>query len=234
MTRSLRRLGFALREVELQEILHRNGLDVKVSELNRAGKSQLVYMAIMEQSAKMGAMGALGRQAQSPIVAFNMLKNQVRLLAQTLAGALLPVIMKTIQLHALAMAATNVVVRIAALFGVQIKPIDFGGAVGGMNEYVDGLDDITDNASGATKKLKELRDQMAGFDKLNVMKKEAPSTPSGAGVGGLGGINLDIPMPDYGEFLTDMTKDVQELSKLEPILMILGAIAGFKLFGLGS
>ena len=228
--KSLRKFGYALREVELQEILHRNGLDMKVSQLNRAGKSQLVYMAIMEQSAKMGVFGSLAKQTTSPIVAFNILKNQVRLLAQTLASVLLPVIIHTMKyLQAFAMAISNVILKLAALFGIKITPLDFGqGNSGQVYDYADGIGALGDQAGGATKKLKALKEQMAGFDKLNVMKQEAPSTPSVGGIGGpdLGG--LDLPIPEYGDFLGDMLEDVRELSKvLEPVVAILAAIAGF-------
>lgn len=229
--RSLRKLGYVINDAELQQTAYNHGLDINVSKLNRSAKAQLAYMSIMEQSATSGVMGALSRQTESPTIAFGILKNQTKLLAQTLAGVLIPVIMKVLPyLTALAMAVSNIIVKIAGFFGIKIKPLDFGIGKSTSLQLDDtsmGLDNIGNSAKGANKKIKELKNQLGGFDKLNVMKQETPQSPAGGGAGvpDIGGGGLGIDMPEYGDFLGDMMGDINELvPKMETLLGILGAI----------
>ena len=228
--RSLRKLGYVVQDTALQEILHANGYDYKISQLDRATKAQLAYISIMEQSAKNGVFGALSRQTMSPVVAFGILKNQIRLVAQTLASVLIPVIMAVMPyLQALAIAIGRVITFVAGLFGLKPAKLDFGiskQSNAGIFEMADGLGEIGNGAKGATKRVKELKHQLGGFDKLNVMKQDTPSSPGGGGAGipdmPIGGLDLD--MPDYGDFLGDMTNRAEELAG--PMTALIGIFAG--------
>lgn len=55
----LRRLGVTLDETTLQQIAYNNGINLSVQEMNQAQKSQLRYIAIMQQSGN--AMGDMAR-----------------------------------------------------------------------------------------------------------------------------------------------------------------------------
>lgn len=78
--------------------------------------------------------------------------------------------------------AESVVNALGKIFGWQIDisagSVDYG-------DVADGIGDIGDAADGAGKSVKDLKGQLQGFDKLNVLT--TPSNGSGGGGGGGGG-----------------------------------------------
>lgn len=97
-----------------------------------------------------------------------------------------------------------------------------GGAASGAN----GLGDALGNAA---KQAKELKRQTMGFDELNVVSKPteaAAASTVGAGGGGVGASNIEIPQIDTSAFGLDnfdqTLKDVEE--KLKGILVLVGLV----------
>lgn len=84
----LRRLGYAIDVATLQEVAYAHGIEQSVNTMNQAQKSQLRYLAIMEQSGNV--MGDMARTVQTPANALRILNQQITQLTRALGNLLIP------------------------------------------------------------------------------------------------------------------------------------------------
>lgn len=100
-------------------------------------------------------------------------------------------------------------------------------ALGFDVDLTKGMNKSTKAISGTTKAMKELNNQVASFDEMNVAQKETSS--GGTGGGGIGGTN-GFEMPELNQdvvkFLQDTAKWLKENKDL--LFAIGGIIAGYK------
>lgn len=222
----MRRLGYAIDEASIKQVALDMGISQSVATMNQAQKSQLRYIAIMQQSGN--AMGDLARTIQTPANAMRILQQQITQLSRSLGNLLIPFIQSLIPwVQALVEVITSAIQTLANFFGFSLPTIDYSADFSGISA---GLDNVADSAGaaegalgGAASAAKDLENATIGIDELNVISPNQASGGGGGGggAGGGGGIgDFDWDLPEY-DFLGDTLKDLDELrEKLKPILEI--------------
>ena len=203
----LRRLGFALDEASLQQVAYNHGIDQSIRTMTQAQKSQIRYIAIMEQSKN--AQGDMARTLIAPANALRVLKQSLVSCARAFGNIFIPAITAVLPyLIAFVQALTKVFNAIASFVGFKLPEIDYGGGLPAGDDLEDtagGFDDVGDSADKAADKIK---DYLAPFDELNVMPQPTDSSNGAGGSSGAGGGDFDIPLPEY-----DMLAGYQDLYK---------------------
>ena len=203
-TRVLRQYGIDLTQATVQEWAMKQGLDANMQSMTQAQKAMLRYQYVLARTG--AAQGDFQRT-------FYSWANQTRMLAQQLQnvgskfGAMFinafkpAVIAMNNFLSAVTTFAENVLNALGKIFGWEAEvyasgvPMDSSigmladdlgaagdaadGLGGGAGDAAKGLGDAADNA-------KKLKQQLQGFDKLNLLTTNADSG-SGGGSGGSGG-----------------------------------------------
>lgn len=224
----LRRLGYAIDVASLQQVALNHGITESVNAMTQAEKSQLRYIAIMEQSSN--AMGDLSRTIQTPANAIRILNQQIVQLRRALGNMLIPILQQVIPwVQAFVEVLTEAAQAIANFFGFELPTIDYSGlegVAGGATDASDALDDAAEAA-------KKLQDYTLGIDELNIISP-AQNAAAGGGAGVSGG-DLGLDLPEY-DFLGDLEKQTDELKKiLDPILKTVLAIgSAFLLWRIGD
>lgn len=204
----LRRLGYALDQATLQQIAYNHGITQNISTMTQAQKSQLRFVAIMEQSKNV--MGDMARTVMTPANAMRILQQQVTQLSRALGNILIPIITTLLPyVQAFVMVLTEAAQLIANFLGFELPAIDYSGAdFSGISQGADTATDSLENATDAAKKLKQYT---LGFDELNII---SPTQNTGSGVGGgIGGdLGLDLSGYDY-DFLGDFQNKAKEIAE---------------------
>lgn len=195
--------------------------------MTQAQKSQLRYVAIMEQSGN--AMNDLARTVLTPANSLRILQQQITQLTRALGNLLIPFLIKVIPyVQAFVEVLTEAIQALANLVGFELPTIDYSG-LGGLTSGAEDAETALDGAADAAEKLK---DYTLGIDELNII---SPDTGTGAsGVGSTGGsYDLPIDLPEY-DFLGDIQKQTDELKDkmkdlLSVALLVGGAISAWKI-----
>ena len=207
----LRRLGYAIDQASLEQVALNHGITESVNSMTQAEKSQLRYVAIMEQSTN--AMGDLSRTIQTPANAMRILNQQIIQLRRALGNMLIPILQQVIPwVQAFVEVLTEAAQRMAVIFGFQLPEIDYS-EMNGVSESVDNASGALDDAADSAKQLKN---QLIGIDELNILSDAKTDTSDiGEGIG-----DLNIEIPEY-DFLKGLDKEVDNLKgMLEDILDI--------------
>lgn len=187
----LRRLGFALDQATLQQIAYDNGIRQNIATMTQAQKSQLRYVAIMEQSKK--AQGDMARTIMSPANAIRILEQQIIQLKRALGNIFIPALTAVLPyVQAFVKVLTQAAQSIASLFGFKLPEFDYSGMDGlgaGSEAVSEGLDAASESAS-------ELKKTILGFDQLNVMS-DPISGASNAASSGSYDLPIDMSQYDY-------------------------------------
>ena len=213
----LRRLGYAIDQASLEQVALNHGITESVNSMSQAEKSQLRYIAIMEQSTN--AMGDLSRTIQTPANAMRILNQQIVQLRRALGNMLIPILQQIIPwVQAFVEVLTEAAQAIANLIGFELPTIDYSGLEGvsaGASDASDALDEAADAA-------KKLQSYTLGIDELNIISPQQ-NAAAGSGVGVSGG-DLGIDLPEY-DFLGDLTSQTDEYKKkIEELLKIVIAV----------
>lgn len=197
----LRNLGYALDAATLQQVAYAHGVKQSYNTMTQAQKSQLRYIAILEQSKNV--MGDMARTVTSPENAVRILNQQITQLKRELGMGLLPILQKIIPY--LSAGVQLLTEWLSALVGYEMPDFDYSG----LKNTATIADDVQTSLDGATKAAKELNATL-GIDELNVI---SPNTGSGSGAGdnGLGyDLNIDLPSYDFLAGLSDQTNSIKE------------------------
>lgn len=219
----LRRLGYALDVATLQQVAYDHGITESVNSMTQAQKSQLRYIAIMEQSGN--SMGDLARTIQTPSNAIRILKQQVTQLSRALGNLLIPVLQQILPIaQAVVEVATEAVQRLAEIAGFVLPTIDYSGLEGitsGATDAEDALDDATDSAN-------KLKRAVLGIDELNILGNTTTNDSNSAY-----DLGLDMSKWDY-DFLGNVQKNAEELKEsakviLDTVTQIAAVLLGMKI-----
>lgn len=197
----LRNLGYALDAATLQQVAYAHGVKQSYNTMTQAQKSQLRYIAILEQSKNV--MGDMARTVTSPENAVRILNQQFTQLKRELGMGLLPILQKIIPY--LSAGVQLLTEWLSALVGYEMPDFDYSG----LKNTATIADDVQDALDGATKAAKELNATL-GIDELNVI---SPNTGSGSGTGDNGSgydLNIDLPSYDFLAGLSDQTNSIKE------------------------
>lgn len=209
----MRRYGVELSNASMQEYLHAQGINAKVSSLNMAEKSMVRYAMIMEKTSNI--QGDLARTIATPANALRILSSQIAIagryfgqLVSIIATAVIPIMQAVVKVIAMAAQA------LAALFGYTLPSIGGGGGGGDIARGIGGVSDAIGGVGGSAKEAKkEVDGLLASFDEINVIQQESASGGGGGGgAGGAGGVgNLDF-LADYEyDFLAGLKEDENSL-----------------------
>lgn len=211
----LRRLGYDLSAAKLQEEAAALGISKKVSAMDQAEKSMLRYHAIMTQVTV--AQGDMARTLEAPANQLRVLESQVNLAAREIGNIFIPALNAILPYAIAAVKAIRALaVSIANLFGIQLASVDYSG-ISGAGSAAEKLDKDLSSAGGSAA---ELKNQLAGFDELNVIQS---ASGGGGGIGGVGGIGSgeleDMELPGY-DFIKDAvsTKVDKIYNKIKPLI----------------
>lgn len=221
----LRRLGYALDAATLQQVAYNNGITLNINKMTQAQKSQLRYIAIMQQSGNV--MGDMARTVQTPANAMRILNQQVTQLTRALGNMLIPLLQKIIPyVQAFVQVLTEAAQRIANLLGFSLPQIDYSG----LDGITSGAEDASGALDGAAESAKSLKNATLGLDELNIL---SPDTGN-SGTGSIGsGFDLPIELPEY-DFLKGLDKQLGTIKKyvegiLDDAIAIAAALAAWKI-----
>ena len=205
----LRRLGYALDQATLQQIAYNHGIMQNISTMTQAQKSQLRFVAIMEQSKNV--MGDMARTVMTPANAMRILQQQIAQLSRALGNILIPIITTLLPyVQAFVIVLTEAAQAIANFLGFELPTIDYSGS--DLSGVSAGADTATDSLENATEAAKELKQYTLGFDELNII---SPVQSSASGVGaGIGGFDLGLDLSGYDyDFLGDFENKAKEIAE---------------------
>ena len=228
----LRRLGYAIDVASLEQVALNHGITESVNAMSQAEKSQLRYIAIMEQSTN--AMGDLSRTIQTPANAMRILNQQITQLSRALGNLLIPLLQQIIPwVQAFVEVITEAIQALAILFGFELPTIDYSG----LDGVSVGASEAEDAIGGATDAAKKMKRELLGIDELTILEPNATSGAGGAGgVGGVGSdLGLDLPEYDFLNGLTDQTNELKETVKdllYNYIIPVGTALAAWKILDL--
>ena len=201
----LRRLGYSIEVASLEALALEMGITKSVNAMTQGEKSQLRFIAIMEQSSNV--MGDMSRSIHTPANAMRILGQQVTQLTRALGNMLIPMLMSILPyVQAFVIVLTEAAQAIAHLFGFELPTIDYSG----MDNVTAGAENATDAINGATAATKALKNATLGIDELNIISPEMPSGGGGETSGGIGGGDLGLTLPEY-DFLGDIVKNANDL-----------------------
>jgi hypothetical protein len=239
----LRRLGYDLSQVRLQQEATNLGIKTSVSDMNQATKSMLRYHAIMTQLPQV--QGDMARTLQAPANQLRIFQSQVTLLSRALGNVFIPMLNAILPYAIAFVKAIRLMAQsIANLFGFKLPEIDYSGMKSGAAAVSDGMDSAADaadgtakgmgkaakNAKSAAKAAKKIKDYTMGIDKLNIInedtveKEKTPSTGGGGGEVDIPADAFDIPLPEY-DFLGELEKKADGLvGKMGTLAKVIGGV----------
>lgn len=185
----MRKYGVSLDMASLKAFALANGLNADVSSMTQAEKTMLRYQYVMAQTT--AAQGDFARTADT-------WNNQVRLLGEnfTRLGAIwgnaginmLKPLLQALNkgLDAVINFSESIVNALGAIFGWKLE-IQRGSLADDFENAATGADDLASGTGKAADNAKKLKQQLQGFDELNVLNTPNDSSGGNGGSGGSGG-----------------------------------------------
>lgn len=184
----LRSLGYALDESTLKQVAYNHGITDSITNMAQAQKSQIRYLAIMEQSKN--AMGDMARTLESPANQMRIFEQRVDQLKRAIGNGLMPIISAALPwVTAFVKLLTEGAQKIADFLGFEIPEFDYGDLVAQSNKGV------SSSFDDATKAAKEFKGTLSSIDQLNIIGSEKDK--SGTGIGDMYDLNIDLPSYDF-------------------------------------
>lgn len=191
-TEPLRTVGMDITENSLKPLIEKLNLTDSTGELltprqmNYAEKMLLRYLAIVDQ-AKV-AQGDFANTIEAPANQLKILSMQAieakRALGNLFVGAFSRILPYA---NAILMVIKEVANAIASFFGIKIS--DYNSSIAeidtGFSDVGDTVDDVGSGLGSATKKAKELKREILGFDQINnITENQDTGSTGGSGSGG--------------------------------------------------
>ncbi len=187
---SLRQIGIDVSEASLSRILDQVGIERSVQQLSYAEKEVARYIAICQQAGQ--AQGDFARTFEQPANQLRVFQNQLIELKQV-AGSFIVNTFGNIIVYANAviMVIKEILKAFANLFGYDLNVGE--GVTSSLGGVSDTVGDIGSGLGNATKKAKEFKKQLMGFDEINNIEPPTQSSGgSGSGGGAVGGIDSKL------------------------------------------
>lgn len=177
-TKPLRSFGIDVTQTSMQPILDSLGIDEQVKNLSQAEKEILRYLATLNQ-AKI-AMGDFANNLESPSNQMKIFKQQLVEAKVALSSLFIGTYSKILPYaNAILMVMKEISKAIATMFGIELK--DYNTGVASQEGIYDG---IADSADDASKKVKELKRQVLGFDEIHNINENKDSNKDSSGTSG--------------------------------------------------
>lgn len=229
----IRKAGFTIVDSQLKITAANYGIAYSSQKASEELKSYLRYLTMVDQAKAQDLIGTYPKEMTTAEGLMRTLRQQITSLSQAFGAFLLPALVKVLPyVQAFVELIGEAIASLAALFGVEIQPVDFSKNFNAGAAGAEGMADGLQDAAGAAKKLKQYT---AGFDELNVF---APSTGSGSGSAASGSYAgmFDIDKLWDESIFENINSQVDDLKeKLKPILKLVGAIgAAFLAWRIGA
>lgn len=199
-SRAVRSLGIDISQARLQQLLYDNGIDVSITKLNNAQKTELRMIAILEQSKV--AYGDLAKTINTPANQLRMLEQNLKNLSRAFGNLFIPML-KTVlpYLNGVAIALTRIFQYIGSLMGVKISDSVTS------SKDIDPYENIEESADDAEESVTSLKRSVQGFDQLHIL-----SNASSADMGdGIQDTLDDLLNADYQKYLDEWSKAFDEM-----------------------
>ena len=194
----LRNLGYDLSQAKLEATALSLGIDKSVSSMTQAEKAQLRYYAILTQVTHV--QGDMARTLEEPANQLRVLKAQTELAARSIGNIFIPALKAVLPYAIAAMKVIRSLAdSIARLVGFKMSEDDSG-----VGALVTDSENASDALGDAANNAKKLKNNMMGFDELNVLNQ---------GDSGLSDIEdslsqFDFTLPPYEGFLPEETNGI--------------------------
>lgn len=201
----LRRLGITLDAATLQQVAYNNGITQNINTMTQAQKSQLRYIAILQQSTNV--MGDMARTVATPANSMRILGQQIEQLKRAFGNIVSVVAAKVIPYIQVAVRLlTDLGNYLADKLGFELPKIDYSGVSDGISSVTDSAEEATEAVSETVKELNWL----AGFDEIT--KIPSADKDSSGSDNALNNFDLGIDLPEY-DFLKDLDSQTDDLYK---------------------
>lgn len=198
----LRRLGFALDEATLKQLAYSKGITQTYESMTQAQKSQLRYVAMIEQAQNIGVTGDMSRTIDTASNGVRVLEARIQQFTRALGNMLMPVLSALLPYFtAFVQVLTEAANGIANFLGFELPKIDLSGVS-------NGYDDIAGAADEATAATEKFKGSLAGVDQLNIIGSHTNKSGSGTGYS----TDLDIELPTY-DFLNGVESKTKEIAE---------------------
>lgn len=197
----LRRLGFALDEATLKQVAFNHGITQSFESMTQAQKSQLRYVAMIEQAKNIGVTGDMSRTIDTAANGVRVLEARIQQFARAVGNMLMPMLSALLPyLTAFIQVVTEGANALAEMFGFELPKINLDG-------ITNGYDDITAATEEATAATEKFKGSLAGVDQLNIIGSKNTTGGTGANQYDL---NIDLPEYDFLNGVESKTKQIAE------------------------
>lgn len=219
-TEPLRELGLDITEQSLKPVAESLGITESIRNMSQAEKAVLRYITVLRQAQI--AQGDFANTMESPANQLRIFNAQVTAfkrnmgnLWQGILGGILPYV------NAVMMVINELLKMVAKLFGFEVssQPVNISANIG--------ADDLSNDLGDASKKAKELKAQLMGFDEINNINLDSDASSgsgsSGSSVGGIDQRLLDA-LDGYNNKMDEISNKATEIR--DKILDWLGVTDG--------
>lgn len=198
----LRRLGFALDEATLKQVAFNHGITQSLDSMTQAQKSQLRYVAMIEQATAIGVTGDMSRTIDSASNGMRVLTARIQQFQRAVGNMLMPALSAVLPyLTAFVQVLTEGAQYLADMFGFELPKFDF-------SDVSNGYKDIEEATNAATAANEKFKGSLAGVDQLNIIGKHTETSGTGTG----NSFDLDINLPSY-DFLNGVESKTKEIAE---------------------
>ncbi|MDU6263706.1 MAG: hypothetical protein E6600_04295 [Anaerocolumna aminovalerica] len=219
----LREWGIDVSEATLKMTALNYGIEDSVSKMSQAAKTQLRWLAIMDQAEV--AFGDMAKTIDSPANQLRILQQQWNNLSRSIGNVFLPIVRTVLPyINALVIAIRRMVDALATAVGFELPDYSDSDIYTNITGGIGGVADAADDATDSTNKLKKA---LLGIDELNILSEGKTKKSSGGSGGGSGYPVLDDEiskktnsyMAKFNEELANMKNKAEELAdKIQPKL----------------
>lgn len=184
-TRPLRTYGLDLTEATLQEWAMKQGMDANVNSMSQMEKTMLRYQYVMANTT--AAQGDFLRTQDTWANQVRILKQNLEQLASVIGGTFINILKPLVSALNNAMShiisfAQTVSEALGKIFGWKYE-VGSGGVTSDLEDGEGAADGISDGIGDAADNAKKLKQQLQGFDELNVLTTSQDTASSGGGTG---------------------------------------------------
>ena len=217
-TRPLRTYGLDLTEATLKEWAMKQGMDANIDSMSQMQKTMLRYQYVLANTG--AAQGDFTRTADTWANQIRILKQNFEQLAiivgRVFINSLKPLVraLNQAMTHIVAFAQT-ISDALGKIFGWKYEA-NTGGIANDIGDGADAADDLSGGLGNAADNAKKLKQQLQGFDELNVLtsnvdKSNAGGAGAGSGVTSAGSVDVGKWVEEEEKFFDSFIDNLYEL-----------------------
>lgn len=164
-TEPLRALGVDITEATLKLTALKYGIEDSIESMSQAAKTQLRWLAIMDQTETV--FGDMAKTIDSPANQVRVLQQQFENLSRSIGNVFLPIIQTVLPyVNAFVIVIRRLVDTIAGAMGYELPDYTDSDIYRDITGDIEGIGESADDSNDSVKKL---RQTLASFDELNIL-----------------------------------------------------------------